>query len=152
MRFDKLTLKAQEIMQDSQQVAERKGQQQIEPEHVLRAILDQRDGVIPPILGKIGVSQEQLVEAVEAALEKIPRVTGAGTGQVYIAPRTKVVLDNAFGEAEQMKDEYVGLEHILLAILDEDGEAGRILKSAGITREAVLQSLVDVRGGQRITD
>jgi ATP-dependent Clp protease ATP-binding subunit ClpB len=152
MRFDKLTLKAQEIIQDSQQVAERKGHQQVEPEHVLRAILDQREGVIPPILGKIGVSQEQLVEAVEAALEKIPRVTGAGTGQVYMAPRTKAVLDKAFAEAGQMKDEYVGLEHILLGILEEGGEAGRILKSAGITREAVLQSLVDVRGGQRITD
>jgi ATP-dependent Clp protease ATP-binding subunit ClpB len=152
MRFDKLTLKAQEIIQNSQQVAERKGHQQIEPEHVLRAILDQREGVIPAILGKIGVSQEHLVEAVETALEKIPRVTGAGTEQVYISPRTKAVLDKAFAEAEQMKDEYVGLEHILLGILEEGGEAGRILKSAGISREAVLQSLVDVRGGQRITD
>jgi len=152
MRFDKLTLKAQEIIQDSQQVAERKGHQQIEPEHVLRAILDQREGVIPPILGKIGVSREQIIEAVEAALEKIPRVTGTGTGQVYISPRTKGALDKAFAEAKQMKDEYVGLEHILLGILEEGGEASRNLKSFGVSRETLLQVLVDVRGGQRITD
>ncbi len=153
MRFDQLTLKAQEIIQNAQQVAERKGHQQIEPEHVLRAILDQREGVIPPVLGKIGVNQEQLVKAVEAALDKMPRVTGGGAGQVYISPRTKAVLDKAFTEAEQMKDEYVGLEHILLGIMEEDGgRAAQLLKSFGISREAILKVLVDVRGGQRITD
>ncbi|UCF57370.1 MAG: ATP-dependent chaperone ClpB [Deltaproteobacteria bacterium] len=153
MRLDKLTLKAQETLQISQQLAERFNHQQIEPEHIMRAILEQREGVIPPILGKIGANQKQLVEEFDVALDKIPRVSGAGYGQVYISPRSKTVLDKAFEEAEQMKDEYVSLEHILLAISEEgEGEAARILAASGITRDAVLKSLVDIRGGQRITD
>ncbi|MBW1928980.1 MAG: ATP-dependent chaperone ClpB [Deltaproteobacteria bacterium] len=153
MRFDKFTLKAQEAIQASQQVAERFGNQQIEPEHIVRAILDQKEGVIPPLLGKIGASQAQLIEALEAALDKLPKVSGATAGQLYISPRTKNVLDNAFAEAEQMKDEYVSLEHILLAVTEEkEGEAARILAQAGITRDTILKALVDIRGGQRITD
>jgi len=119
----------------------------------MRAIFEQREGVIPPILGKIGANQKQLVEEFDVALDKIPRVSGAGYGQVYISPRSKTVLDKAFEEAEQMKDEYVSLEHILLAISEEgEGEAARILAASGITRDAVLKALVDIRGGQRITD
>ncbi len=153
MRLDKFTLKAQEAMQASQQVAERFGNQQIEPEHLLRAILDQKEGVVPPLLGKIGANQAQIIEALEAAIDKFPKVSGAAIGQLYISPRTKNVLDKAFAEAEQMKDEYVSLEHILLAVADEkEGEAARILAEAGITRDSILQALVDIRGGQRITD
>ena len=81
MRFDKFTLKAQEVIQDSQQLAERFGHQQIEPEHLVRAILDQTEGVIPPLLGKIGADQGQLIQSFEAALENIPKVSGAGYGQ-----------------------------------------------------------------------
>jgi ATP-dependent Clp protease ATP-binding subunit ClpB len=153
MRFDKFTLKAQEIIQNSQQMAERLGHQQIEPEHCMRAILEQRDGAIPPILGKIGANQDQLIQEFESALERLPRVSGAGYGQVYISPRAKAVLDQAFGEAEQMKDEYVSLEHILLAVSEEkEGEAAKILAASGITRDTILNALVDIRGGQRITD
>ncbi|NNG07519.1 MAG: ATP-dependent chaperone ClpB [Desulfobacteraceae bacterium] len=153
MRFDKFTLKAQENLQISQQLAERFGHQQIEPEHILRALLEQGEGVIPSILGKIGTDQQQLVEQLDVALEKIPKVSGVGYGQVYISPRSKAVLDNTFEEAEQMKDEFVSLEHILLAISDEgEGEAARILSASGITRDIVLKALVDIRGGQRITD
>lgn len=153
MRFDKLTLKAQENLQISQQLAERFGHQQIEPEHIMRALLEQKEGVIPSILGKIGADQQQLIEQLDVALEKAPKVSGAGYGQVYISPRSKAVLDKAFEEAEQMKDEYVSLEHILLAIADEgEGEAARILSGSGITRDIVLKALVDIRGGQRITD
>jgi ATP-dependent Clp protease ATP-binding subunit ClpB len=103
MRFDKFTLKAQEIVQTSQQLAERFAHQQIEPEHVVRAILEQQEGVIPPLLGKIGADQNQLMQSFEAALEKIPRVSGAGAGQAYISPRSKAIMDKAFIEAEQMK-------------------------------------------------
>jgi len=153
MRFDKFTLKAQEVVQTSQQLAERFNHQQIEPEHLVRAVLEQTEGVIPPLLGKIGADQRQLVHSFEAALEKLPRVSGAGTGQAYISPRSKTVLDNAFAEAEQMKDEFVSLEHILLAVTGEkQGEAARILSVSGVTREAILKALVDIRGGQRITD
>ncbi len=153
MRFDKFTLKTQEVIQTSQQLAERFNHQQIEPEHLVRAILEQTEGVIPSLLGKIGVDQRQLMESFDAALEKIPRVSGSGVGQAYISPRSKAVLDKAFAEAEQMKDEFVSLEHILLAVTGEkEGEAARLLGVAGITRDMILKALVDIRGGQRITD
>ena len=153
MRFDKFTLKGQENLQIAQQLAEKFGHQQIEPEHILRALMEQREGVIPSILGKIGADQQQVIEQVDVALEKIPKISGAGYGQVYISPRSKAVLDKAFEEAEKMKDEYVSLEHILLAIADEgEGEAASILSASGITRDIVLKALVDIRGGQRITD
>jgi len=119
----------------------------------VRAILEQTEGVIPSLLGKIGVDQRQLMESFDAALEKIPRVSGSGVGQAYISPRSKAVLDKAFAEAEQMKDEFVSLEHILLAVTGEKGgEAARLLGVAGITRDTILKALVDIRGGQRITD
>jgi len=153
MRFDKFTLKAQEIIQAAQQLAEKYGHQQIEPEHLVRAILDQSEGVVPPLLGKIGADKGQLIQSVEAALEKIPKVSGSGLGQAYISPRSKSVLDKAFSEAEQMKDEFVSLEHILLAVtVEKEGEASRLLAMAGITRDTILKALVDIRGGQRITD
>lgn len=153
MRFDKFTLKAQEVIQTSQQLAEKFNHQQIEPEHLVSAILEQTDGVIPSLLGKIGVDQRQLKESFEAALERFPRVSGSGTDQAYISPRSKAVLDKAFAEAEQMKDEFVSLEHILLAVTGEkEGEAARLLVVAGITRDTILKALVDIRGGQRITD
>jgi len=153
MRFDKFTLKAQGVLENSQQLGEKFGHQQIEPEHLGRIILEQKEGVIPPILGKIGANRDQLIKEFDVALDKIPKISGAGYGQVYLSPRSKAVLDQSFKEAEQMKDEYVGLEHILLAILeDKEGAAARILSAGGITRDALLQALVSVRGGQRITD
>ncbi len=153
MRFDKFTLKAQEIIQTAQQLAEKFGHQQIEPEHLIRAILEQREGVIPPLLGKIGADQNQLISSFESALENLPKVSGAGYGQAYLSQRAKAVLDKAFSEAEQVKDEFVSLEHILLAVTDETGgEAANILAASGITRDMILKALVDIRGGQRITD
>jgi ATP-dependent Clp protease ATP-binding subunit ClpB len=153
MRFDKFTLKSQEMIQNAQHLAERFGHQQIEPEHLARALLEQKEGVIPPVLGKIGASQNQLIKELESLLQRMPSVSGSGTGQVYLSPRAKAVTDRAFAEAEQMKDEYVSLEHILLAVLEEkDGKAVRVFAGAGVTREAVLNALVEIRGGQRITD
>jgi ATP-dependent Clp protease ATP-binding subunit ClpB len=153
MRFDKLTLKAQETVQNAQQLADQFGHQQVEPEHLVRVILEQKEGVIPPILGKIGANKAQLSKEIDLALDRIPKISGSGAGQVYISPATKGILDKAFTEAEQMKDEYVSLEHILLAILEaKETQAARILAQSNMTRENVLQALVDIRGGQRITD
>ncbi|MBW1801905.1 MAG: AAA family ATPase, partial [Deltaproteobacteria bacterium] len=153
MRFDKFTLKAQETIQTAQQLAEKFGHQQIEPEHMVRAVLEQKEGVIPPILGKIGASQDQLIREFDGVLERLPKVSGAGYGQAYISPRLKAVLDRASEEAEQMKDEYVSLEHFILAVPEnKEGDAARILSASGITRDAVLAALVEIRGGQRITD
>ena len=153
MRFDKFTLKSQEAIQEAQQLAERFGHQQIEPEHLARVALGQGEGVIPPILGKIGARRERLLQAFDQALQKLPSVSGGGTGQSYLSNRAKTVLDSAFREAEHLKDEYVSLEHVLLAITqDQGGEAARILAGEGVTRDTVLQAMKDVRGGQRITD
>jgi ATP-dependent Clp protease ATP-binding subunit ClpB len=153
MRFDKLTLKAQEMIQETQGLAERFGQQQMDPEHFLGALLQQKEGVIPPLLGKIGVNQVQLQKEAESILGTMPSVSGPGAGQVYLSPRGKAALDRAFQEAEQMKDEYVGLEHVLLGVIEEkEGRAAKVLAAAGLTREEVLKALMEIRGGQRITD
>ena len=152
MRFDKFTLKAQEIIQSSQELADRLGHQQIEPEHIVRTMLQLRDGIVPPLLGKLGINQGQLEKDMEAALERLPRISGAGAGPTYLSSRAKAVLDQAFKEAEQMKDKFVGLEHILMAIVDEGGEASEILVRNGASRDALLRVLADIRGGHQITD
>ncbi len=153
MRLDKLTLKAQEAVQASQQLAEKYNHQQIEPEHIVRIIFSQKEGVMPPLLGKMGINAQQVTAALDSAMERLPRVSGGGAGQAYISPRAKALLDKAFSEAEQMKDEYVSLEHLLLASTEEKaGEIPRIFSIAGVTRDAVLKALVEIRGGQRITD
>ncbi|MBN1906602.1 MAG: ATP-dependent chaperone ClpB [Deltaproteobacteria bacterium] len=153
MRLDKLTLKGQEALKESQQTAERLGHQQIEPEHILSAIIREKDGAIPPLLAKVGANQPALIKNITDVLERLPKVSGGGYGQSYLSAKSQAMLEQAFKEAEQMKDEYVSLEHILIAISDEkDGNAARILKSSGITRDTILAALVDIRGGQRITD
>ena len=100
MRFDKFTLKSQEALQSSQQLAEKYGHQQIEPEHLVRAILDQPEGVIPSLLGKTGADRSRLILGFDTALEDVPRVSGGGFGEVHISPRTKAILDKAFAEAK----------------------------------------------------
>ena len=153
MRFDKFTLKAQEVIQNSQEIASRKGHQQIEPEHLLYALLEQREGIIPPLLGKIGVKEDAILHEVNEALDQLPSVSGAGYGSAYISPRSKGVLDQSLKEAAQMRDEYVSVEHILLPVIeDREGKAAKILASHGLTRDTILKALIDIRGGQRVTD
>ncbi|MBW1689434.1 MAG: ATP-dependent chaperone ClpB [Deltaproteobacteria bacterium] len=153
MRFDKFTLKAQEAIGNAQEVASKKGHQQIEPEHLLYALLEQPEGMIGPLLGKIGANQDAIVHDVGEALDSMPTVSGAGYGEAYISPRLKAVLDLSQKEAAQMKDEYVSVEHILMAILGEsDGKAAGILIAHGLNRDTVLKALIDIRGGQRVTD
>ncbi|MBW1741301.1 MAG: ATP-dependent chaperone ClpB [Deltaproteobacteria bacterium] len=153
MRFDKFTIKSQELIQGAQTLAGQMGHQQIEPEHLLKVMLEQPEGIARSILQKLGASSETVLRDVSAALEKKPKVSGTGMGEIYISPTTKKVLDGAFAEAAKMKDEYVSIEHILVALTDEkETDAARILASAGVTREAILKVLVDIRGTQRITD
>jgi ATP-dependent Clp protease ATP-binding subunit ClpB len=153
MKFDKFTLKAQEVIQNSQEIASQKGHQQIEPEHLLYALLEMREGIIGPLLGKIGVEEEAIIHDLSEALAQLPSVSGVGYGGAYISPRLKAVLDQSSKEATQMKDEYVSVEHFLLAILeDRDGKAAKILTSHGLSRDTVLKALIDIRGGQRVTD
>ena len=153
MRFDKFTLKAQDALQNSQELASKKGHQQIEPEHLLYAILEQKDGIIPSMLVKIGVNEGHILSELEQLLNKKPKVSGTGYGDAYISPRSKEVLNQSIKEAGQMKDDYISIEHILLAIVEEKaGEASKILSSHGMTRENILKVLIDIRGGQRVVD
>ena len=153
MRFDKLTLKAQEALQEAQAVAEKREHQQIEPEHLLLALVQQTEGIIPQVFQKLGVSVPPLASRLEEALGKIPKVYGGGMGQVYISPRLKKVMDSSFQEAERLKDAYVSTEHMLLAILDErDGAAALILTGLGADKDSIYKVLMAVRGSQRVTD
>ncbi len=150
-RFDKLTLKAQEAVQAAQALTDRESHQQIEPEHLLVTLLGQPEGVVGPILGKLGVRVEALRRDAEAEVARLPKVSGAG-GQ-YVGSRLKAVLDAAWAEAERLKDEYCSTEHLLIALAREkDGGAARSLRQAGVTPDAIYRALVDVRGSQRVTD
>ena len=151
MRFDKFTIKSQELIQAAQGLAGRLHNQQIEPEHLLAAMLDEKEGVGRAILRKLGVSPEAVAQEAAVILDRLSKVTG-GT-DVYFAPRTRTILEKAFAEADKMKDEYVSIEHILLALVDEKGdEAHKLLERYGVTREALLKVLMEIRGSQRITD
>ena len=153
MRFEKFTLKVQEAMQDAQNMAQQFGHQGIDVEHLFLVMLRQREGVIQSVLERIGANMRDIERGLENALERMPRVSGAGTGQAYITPRLKEALDNAMAEAKRLTDEYVSSEHILLAVSqDRQGAAGQLLLSAGVTRDQILKVLVDIRGSQRITD
>ena len=153
MRFDKFTIKSQELIQNAQSLAARYNHQQIEPEHLLAAMLQEQKGITGAMLRKLGASPGEIDRAVAKAIEGIPQVSGGAAGEAYISPRAKTVLEAAFAEATKMKDEYVSIEHILLALVDEKkGAAASILLKAGATRESILKVLQDIRGNQRITD
>jgi ATP-dependent Clp protease ATP-binding subunit ClpB len=151
MRFDKFTIKSQELIQNAQATASNLNNQQIEPEHILLAMLHEKEGIARSIFRKLGVSPESLYRETAMVVDKLPKISGVS--ETYISPRAKKVLDSAFGEASKMKDEYVSIEHILLAICDEkEGGAYQIFKSYGISRDSILRVLMDIRGSQRITD
>jgi ATP-dependent Clp protease ATP-binding subunit ClpB len=120
MRFDKFTIKSQELIQNAQALASQHHNNQIEPEHLLAAMLAETSGIAGAMLRKLGVSPGEIVQEVNAAVARLPSVSGAGTGEVYISPRSKAVLEAAFAQATKMKDEYVSIEHIFLAIADEN--------------------------------
>ncbi len=151
MRLDKFTVKAQEAIQAAQSLADQHGHQAVEPEHVLVALLQQREGVVGPLLAKLGARPETIQSALEAEIGKLPSVRG-GSGQ-YLSERTRVMLEHAQKEAERLKDEYVSTEHLLVAAAqDRDGAAGKVLAANGVTSEAIYRALVEVRGTQRVTD
>ncbi len=150
MRFDRFTIRGQEAVQQSIAIAETNGHQQVEPEHLLAAMLEQKEGVVRPILGKIGANVPPILTEILAVMEKFPKVSG---GQQYFSSRTNTIIQDAQKIAETMQDEYVSTEHLLIAIAAErDGDAGRILRSNGITSEDVGKVVTDMRGGSRITD
>ena len=151
MRLDKLTIKSQEAIQEAQHLAEKYEHQQIEPEHLLVSILKQDGGIAAPLLKKLGADPVVILSRLEAALQKLPKVSGAS--DIYISPRTKKIIDASLKEAQRLNDEYVSIEHLLIAIAEERGsEAAKILSSLGVTRDAIFKVLTEIRGSQRVTD
>src|SRR3989454_37240 len=150
-RFDKFTIKAQEAMQATQDVAGRFGNQQLEPVHLLLALVEQPEGIVPAILTRLGVAPAAVAGEAEGLIESLPKVGGAVDH--YLSPALKEVLDRASKETDQFKDEYVSTEHLLLALTKKPADStGRLLAHLGVTHEAILKALVAVRGTQRVTD
>nr|MBL0732126.1 AAA family ATPase [Desulfobacterales bacterium] len=151
MRFDKFTIKSQELIQNAQALASELKNQLIEPEHLLAAMLKEKNGITNSILLKLGVQIEGIAGKLRDIINNFPKINGIS--DTYISDETKKVLDAAFAEATQMKDQYVSIEHILLAVSDlKNGKATNLLAGYGVTRESILTVLMDIRGSQRITD
>ncbi|HYV05797.1 MAG TPA: ATP-dependent chaperone ClpB [Blastocatellia bacterium] len=153
MDINRFTEKAQEAVRSAQTLATRYGNQQIEVEHLLFALLDQQGGLVPSVLTRAGVNVEPLKQTVETEINKMPKVSGPSgpVDQVYITARLNKTFVAAEDEAKKLKDEYVSVEHLLLAIIEEGGPASRILKTAGANRDRVEKALLQVRGHQRVT-
>src|SRR6266851_2388077 len=150
MRLDKFTLRGQEAIQAGIELAERNENQQVEPEHILCAMLEQPEGIVRPLLGKLGANVQVVLNDCQAAVARFPRVQG---GQQYFSPRLTQIFTAAQKQAEKMQDEYISTEHLLLAITEEkDGEGGKILRQHGVKRDDLLKVIEQTRGGARITD
>jgi ATP-dependent Clp protease ATP-binding subunit ClpB len=152
MQVDKFTIKSQEAIEESQAQAERLGHQEIRPEHLLSVLLDQKDGVVIPVLQKMEVNLATLKTDAEKLLASIPKVSGGGFGQVYASQQFKKVLDQSFSLASNMQDEFVSQEHLFLSVLAEKGAVSDLLQKHGVTKDGFLQALVSIRGNQRVTD
>ena len=151
IRWDKFTIKAQEAIQEAQEIAEKKNHQEITPEHLLLALLREEGGIVSSILKNLGVDRGQIISQVEEHVDRLPKVFGGG--QLYISPGLKRVLDLAQKEASNLKDEYISTEHLLLSLCeDETSSAGRILQQQGINKDNLLKALASIRGTQRVTD
>jgi ATP-dependent Clp protease ATP-binding subunit ClpB len=151
--MDKFTIKSQETIQEAQRLAEKKGNQQLDAEHLLWALLEDEEGVASQILKRLGINTTSLQKDVEEAIDKFPKVIGATPlGQIYVSPRLKEVFENATKEAKHLADEYVSVEHLLVALVSIGGPCSDLLKRYGATSDRVLSAMREIRGGQRVTD
>jgi len=154
MDLNRLTQKSQEAFADAQSKAVTYGHVEVDGEHLLWALLDQPEGLVPRLLQRMDIRPEQLKKEIEAELDKRPRVSGPGVeaGKIYISQRLSRILVAAENEAKRLKDEYVSVEHLLMALVaeGEKSPSGSILRKAGLEREKLLKALTDVRGNQRV--
>jgi ATP-dependent Clp protease ATP-binding subunit ClpB len=151
MKWDKFTVMAQEAFQLAQSRAEELGHQELKPEHLLWAFLGQEENIVNSVLAKVGVNIPRVIEDLNSALDKMPKIKGAG--EVYISSSMRKIMSDAQKEADKLKDEYISTEHLFFALLKEgSSEASRILRKYGVSEDAVLQALMAVRGTQRVTD
>jgi ATP-dependent Clp protease ATP-binding subunit ClpB len=151
VRFDKYTIKAQEAVQAADSLAHRYNHSTLDPEHLLAALLEQRDGVIPPLLAALGAQPATLKGELEQALAGKPKVYG-DSSQTSLSPQLDRALHNAEAEAEQLKDEYISTEHLLLALSEVQGETRELLRKHGVNKSSILTALKKIRGNQRVTD
>ena len=149
MRLDKFTLRAQEAIQAAIELAERNNHQQVEPEHLLVAMLEQEEGIVRPIVGKLGANVAVILNDAQAAVARFPRVQG---GQQYFGTRTTQLFTEAQKQADKFQDEFISTEPLLLALVDDSGDAGKILRQHGVNKDDLLKVIEQMRGGSRITD
>ncbi|HMC32553.1 MAG TPA: Clp protease N-terminal domain-containing protein, partial [Candidatus Angelobacter sp.] len=155
IRWDKLTVKAQEAVQRANDVASEHGNPEVAPAHLLLALAEDREGIVPPILEKIGVNPRAIAGEARAAVEKLPKVSGSSAAQAHLSNELSKVIDLAFKEANNFKDEYVSTEHLLLGLAEskkQRDEAAQILAAHGAARDAILKALTSIRGTQKVTD
>ncbi len=152
LRPERFTEQAQQVLANSQEILRRFNHSQWDVEHIMLALLEQEGGLTEQILEGLEVSIPALKAQVEEALDQVPKTT-LQSSQVYATPRSSRLLDNAAGEADRLKDEFIGAEHLLIAAtMEEHGPGVTILKNAGITQEKVYQALAQIRGTHRVTD
>jgi ATP-dependent Clp protease ATP-binding subunit ClpB len=153
MDFNRLTEKSQQAIREAQSKAIEHGNQQVDVEHLLAALLEQQGGLAPSILMRADIPLPQLHQRLIQEIEKLPKVSVSGTSadQVYITPRLSQLLTRAEQQAKRLKDDYVSIEHMLLAVSDDQGAAGRILREFGLTHDRLMKALLEVRGNQRVS-
>lgn len=154
MRFDKFTIKAQEAVQEAQELAESKRQQQILAVHLLEVLITQEQGIVTPLLKKLGIDTDAVLDKTIGVINKLPQVSGSGApGQAYVSAELRDTFNLAWEEASKLKDEYVSTEHLLLSLAGQRNiSAGKILSEAGLTRDSIYTALKEIRGSQRVTD
>ncbi|MDR0585771.1 MAG: ATP-dependent chaperone ClpB [Treponema sp.] len=151
MDYEKFTIKAQEALNEATSIAQRSDHSQVETEHVLKALLEQDDGIVRPIVERIGANPAHLLQETDMLLAAVPKIYGEAA-QLYFSSAAGKTLAKAEAEASALKDEFVSAEHMLIAIAASDGKAGDILRRAGVNKQAILGALKAVRGNQRVTD
>src|ERR1051326_3554274 len=152
IRWDKFTVKAQEAVQRASEIASERGNPELLPLHLLAALLEDREGIVPPVLEKVGISAQTVLARVQTAIDRLPRVSGS-SAQATLSNAAQKTLDRAFKEADNFKDEYVSTEHLLLAIADQKNDPAQLaLGAQGADRDSLLKALTAVRGNQRVTD
>ena len=152
MNFNKFTIKSQEAVQTSQEIATSYANQSLEPEHLLAALVQDSDGIVVPILQKVGANVNYLKIKILESIEKLPKVQGAGVGNIHLSSSLGQVFETAQKEAQKLKDEYISTEHLLLGLLERPSGASRLLTDQGVTMDLVYKALKEVRGSQRVTD
>ncbi len=151
INFNKFTIKAQEAMQAAGEIAASYSNQQLEPEHLLASLIQNDEGIAVSLIKKIGANLDTLRIKASALIERLPKVSSATTSNQFLSNNLQKTIDEAFKAAAQLKDEYVSVEHLLIALAEGSGETARLLKEQGISKNSILTALKDVRGSQRVT-